>query len=151
MNRKPLTRALLLAALAALVPLAGCGGGGESAQASLSPAQFRKKADFICEGAGNEQGELAAKYKEKHPSATEADMVKVAAVSPLEKQLEELKELPAPKSLEAHLQAFFAAFEAGLEAGREEPLSLLRQKHNPFERSDELGEKFELGDCAIAP
>lgn len=151
MNYKPLALALLLAALAALIPLAGCGGSSETAQASLSPAQFRKKADFICEGAGNEQGELAGKYKEKHPSAEEADMVGVAAIPPLEKELEELKELPAPKSLEVHLVTFFAAFEKALEEGKEEPMSLLRHKGNPFEAADKLGEKYELGDCAIAP
>ena len=150
MNHRHLTLALLLAALAALAALAGCGS-GEEAQASLSPAQFRKKADFICEGAGNEQLELAGKYKEKHHSAEEADMVVPAMIPPLEKQLEELKELPAPKSLEAHLATFFSAFEAALQEGKEEPLSLVRRKHNPFERSDKLGEKFEFGDCAIAP
>lgn len=145
------TLTLALAVLTALLALAGCGGDGETAEASLTKAQFRTKADFICEGASLEQGDIASKYVAKHPGAEEADLVELAGIPPLEKELRELQELPAPSDLEPKLENFFRAFEEALQRSKEDPSSLLSEKHHPFVKANKLGEKYDLGDCAISP
>jgi hypothetical protein len=138
-------------ALAALLALAGCGGGGEeTAEASLTKAEFRNKANLICNDAGNEQFEEANKYFKKHPGAEEADVAD-QAIPPLEKALQELKDLPEPQGFEAQLETFYAEFEKALDQAREDPSILLSEEHNPFEEANRLGEKYQLGDCALSP
>jgi hypothetical protein len=151
MTNTYLTLTFALAVLAAVVAFAGCGGGEETAQASLTKAQFRKKADFICEGASLEQGDIANEYVAKHPGADKADLVEPAGIPPLEKELRELKELPAPRDLKPQLANFFRAFEEALQRSKEDPSSLLSETHHPFVKANRLGEKYDLGDCAISP
>jgi len=143
--------ALLLAlpALAACVGIAGCGS-DEAAEASLTKKQFQKKANLICSNASNEQFKKANEYLEKHPKATEADVIEPAGIPPLEKQLEELKELSAPSGFEDEVQAYLDAFEAALEELKADPEALSPQD-NPFAEANKLGEKYKLGDCKDSP
>jgi hypothetical protein len=140
-----------LASLAVLLALAGCGGGEETAEASMSIKQFRVKANLICNEAGTEQFEKVSLYLGQHPKAKEADAIKPAGIPPLEKELGELKALPSPRGHEGEIEAFFEAFEEGLEQGKTTPPSLLSEKHNPFEEANQLGKKYQLGDCALSP
>ncbi|MGN6587090.1 MAG: hypothetical protein ACTHKT_06390 [Solirubrobacterales bacterium] len=142
-------------AVAALLGVTGCGssngGSAETAQAPLTLAEFQEKADFICEGASNEQFEKAGEYSTKHPGAAEADWVEPAGIPPLEKELQELRELPPPSGLKPKIEAFLAEFEKALQQVKKEPVSMLQEKGNPFEKTDQIGEKYELGDCSLQP
>lgn len=149
-NRSRILALLLaLAALPLCLAASGCGD-EESAEASISNAQFQKKANLICNEASNEQFEKASLYAQRHPKADEADLLEAVAIPPLEKQLEELKDLGLPRGHEAEAEAFFEEFEAGLEEMKEDPRSVSEQ-NNPFEKANELGKKYKYGDCAVNP
>jgi hypothetical protein len=140
-----------LAALPILLAIAGCGGGGETAEASLSKAQYRAKADLICERAGMDQFKRWIRYGQQHPNVKDADKVGPAIIPPLQKQLRELRNLPAPSGDGAEIEAFLDEFEKALKAGEKDPSALLPEKYTPFDRSNRLAERYGLVDCAIAP
>lgn len=142
-----------LSAVAVLLGLIGCGSGsdGEMKQTPLTLAEFQKKADFICEGASSEQFRLAGKYATEHPGSTEGDWAESAGIPPLEKELQELRELPPPGSLKSKVEVFLTEFEKALQHVKKKPTSMLLEKGNPFEKTDHLGEKYELGDCSLQP
>jgi hypothetical protein len=138
----------LVAALA--LGMGGCGG-DESVGPTLTKAEFLKKADLVCEEAGNEQLEIAAAYIEKHPGAEEKDYVAQAAIPPLENQVRNLKALGLPNKDKATLVAYFSEFEKDLAAAKEEPLKILSENDNPFARTVKLGEKYGFVGCAVIP
>ena len=151
MITRHLTLILALATLAATLAIAGCGGGGDSAKASLTKAQFAKQADLVCSTAGNEQAEKANLYLKKHPKAEEAEMIEPALIPPLEKGLEELKELGLPRDSEAQAEAFIEEFEKALEELKEDPEAALSPGGNPFEKANSIAKKYEYGDCGLNP
>jgi hypothetical protein len=148
---------LMLFALLALVPLfgvIGCGSsssGSEATHAPLTLGEFQKKADFICEGASNEQFKKAGEYLTQHPGSKEVDWVESAGIPPLEKELLELQDLSPPSGLKPKVEAFLAEFEKALQQVKKEPASMLQSKGNPFEKTDQLGKNYELGDCSLQP
>jgi hypothetical protein len=152
-RRKRVRRAaaLPIAALAISFGFGGCGSSGEQADATLTKAQFRKQADVICNKASNDQAELGSKYLIAHPNATEADLIEPAVLPPLEAQLRKLRDLPAPSGYEAQIQSFLKALEEALEGAKENPQSLLAKSGSPFDRPNQLGEKYQLGDCGRNP
>lgn len=150
MTNKKFTAALALIAVAGLALMTGCGS-GESTEASLTKAQFQKKANLICNAASTEQFEKAAHYSEKHPGAKEADFIEPAAIPPLEKELEQLENLSAPSNFQDQVDDYLAEYEKALEALKAEPRSALPSQDNPFEKANHLAEKYKLGDCSDTP
>lgn len=150
MTNKKLKRALALVALASLAVIAGCGG-DDSAETSLTKAQVQKKANLICNAASNEQFKLANNYLKKNPKAKEEDLVGLAGIPPLEKELEELEELPVSGDLEDQIDAFLEEFEKGLAAIKDDPDLALSAQDNPFEDANALAKKYKLGDCSDTP
>jgi len=143
-----------LLVVVALFGIGGCGSSGgddETTQVSLTLVEFQNKADFICEGASNEQFKMAGEYSTAHPGAKEADWVESAGIPPLEKELRALQELPPPKELKPKMEAFLTEFEKALQQVKKEPTSMLLEEGNPFEKTVQLGEKYELGDCSVQP
>jgi hypothetical protein len=128
----------------------GCGG-GEEAQAALTKAQYRQRANLICNSASQEQFQLGGEYIAAHPNAGQADAVEPALLPPLEKQLQKLQALPVPSGYEAQIESFLMALEEGLEAGKADPQSLLSKQSNPFDKANALGAKYQLGDCSGNP
>ena len=144
---------LLAVTAAALLPvLADCGSSGEeaTAQTTMPLKKYAPKTDLICGEGSIEQTELATVYLEKHPGAEELDMVLPAMVPPIEKEIEELHELGLPRGHEQEAEVFLEEMEKALEALKEDPKGL-SQENNPFEKSNELGEKLGLGDCSRNP
>ncbi|HEY3552761.1 MAG TPA: hypothetical protein VGK66_03655 [Solirubrobacterales bacterium] len=139
------------------IAAAGCGSGSDSgsgedfAETRLPMAAYAHKTDLICGEGSVEQGELAGAYLEKHPHTKEVDLVIPAAVPPIEKEITELHELGLPKGHEEEAEVFVGEMEAALEALKEEPKGALSQKDNPFNKTNELGEKLGLGDCSRNP
>jgi len=150
MKKRHLVVLLGFLVLVALPAIAGCGE-SEEAEAALSKKQYQKQADQICNDAGHEQFEGVIRYRKKHPGAEEEEMVAPVALPPLEKQLEELKELPMPNGDEAQLEAYFTQFAKALGAAREDPPSVLSVQENPFNPAIAIAKKYGLGDCAVAP
>jgi hypothetical protein len=150
MTNNKLTLALGLIAVAGIALITGCGS-DESSGASLTKAQFQKKANLICNAASNEQFEKAGIYFKKHPQAEEADFIEPAGIPPLEKELKELQDLSAPSELQEQLDGYFEEFEKGLEKLKAEPQLALSPQDNPFEKANSLAEKYKLGDCSDTP
>jgi hypothetical protein len=149
-NRSQILALLLLSALPLALAVAGCGA-DDSAEASISKAQFRKQANLICNKGSIEQYEKANRYLEDHPKAKEADLVEPAGISPLEKELEELQALGVPRGYEEEAEAFLDEFERALEELKEDPRAAVSSGGNPFEKANKLSEKYKFGDCSDSP
>jgi len=150
MNRKYLASLLLFLALPIAVGVAGCGG-DESAEASLTKAQYARQANLICNHASVEGAKRAGIYASEHPKGgTEVGMYKYAGPPAFGKALEKLENLPLPSGYEAGLEAFIDEFETGVETIRTDPSSIVAQP-NPFDPARKLAKKYGLGDCAVIP
>jgi len=153
MIHRYLAPGILLAALSAFLGLTGCGS-DEQAEASLTPAQFGKKASLICNRASSEGFKKAGIYVSQHAGGraggSEKEMFEQAGTTTFEQALRELQVLPVPSGIEPGIEAYFEEFEAALEEVRKEPL-LLAAQPNPFEAARRLAKKYDLGDCGAIP
>jgi hypothetical protein len=141
-----------LLVVAALITSAATGCGSDDSSATTLPKdKYAQKADLICGDASVEQSEIATVYFKKHPNAQEIDLVEPAGIPPLEKEIEELKDLGLPRGQEAQAEAFLEESEIALEALKEEPKGALAEHDNPYNKANELGEKLGLGDCSRNP
>jgi len=150
-DRPPTLLAALATLVAALLAVAGCGGSDDSAEGSLTKAQFAKRADLICSNAASEQYKNAGLYLREHPEADEAEMIEPVAIPPLEKQLKELEELGLPREHEAEAEAFLQEFEEALGELKKDPEVAVSPGGNPFDQANRLAEKYEYGDCSQSP
>jgi hypothetical protein len=150
MTKRYLTLLLAVSALASLPGITGCGS-SSSASEPLTKKEFLKKADLICEKASREQGTLAVRYMRRHPGSGARDYAEPAGIPPLEKQIRELEALGVPNEDKADLLAYFRQFNKDLAATKEEPLSMLSEKHNPFAQTIKLGRKYGFVDCRVLP
>ena len=150
---------LALLAVAAMVPVAGCGGGSDSsngeafAQTTMPLAKYGHKTDFICSEGSFEQEQLAAAYLAKHPNTKEVDLVIPAAVPPIEKEIKELHEIGLPLGHEKEAEVFVEEMEVALQILKKEPSGAVSRKDNPFNKANELGHEAaeavrELADSA---
>jgi hypothetical protein len=163
--------ALLAGVLAITLILVGCGGrgsdsttsssdsttsGGDSSTASLSKADFIKRADAICEAGGKRtQSEYAAYAEEKKLSAKkEPTPVQYAEVSDeiqipaFKRQAEELRALGAPAGEEDKIDAMIDALDAGIEKVEEaDPKKALESTSSMFGEADKLAVAYGLKVC----
>ena len=149
--RKLLILFLLAALSLTAIGAVGCGGGEETAEASLTKAQYALKADLICGAVGDEQFKNAGLYLQQHPGASEVDMVKPAAIPPLEKEIRELGVLNPPKKQEGDAQAIIEELKKAVRQLKEEPRAALYTKNSPFNKANTLARHLGLGDCSRNP
>jgi hypothetical protein len=143
-----------LVACLALVAV-GCGESddGDASGATITKAQFIKKADETCAKAEARQLALVGKFSEqgRPPSkANEEALIRFAAVPPLNAEAEELSALPLPSEGSAQAEAFLRAFEAGIEGAEAAPGRLLERARNPFAKAEALAAQFGLKVCGGA-
>ena len=151
MNKIFLSIGLAITGICALTVL-GCGS-SESADTASAPTkpQYVKEADSICAKAEGKQFQLIVAYKKKHPAAEEEEMVKPAAIPPLEEEMSGIKALAVPEGDEAQVQAWIHAFEATLEKVKNDPRSILNLRNNPFGDANKQAEKYGFKTCRSAP
>lgn len=126
--------ALLAVGLATVVAVAGCGGSGGSSAAdtttaTISKAEFIKKADAICtNGQKRSQSEFTAFAEEnpnpkaKEPTAAEWSEIGTQILVPaLRRQLDEIRQLGSPAKDEAQIEEFLDQTEEAIEKLEEEP------------------------------
>jgi hypothetical protein len=144
---------LALTATALLPVLAGCGSSGEeaAAQTIMPLKKYAHKTDLICGNGSVEQSDLAIGYLEKHPKAKEIELVEPAGIPPLEKEIDELRELGLPRGHEEEAEAVLEEMEKALETLKEEPKGALSERDNPFQKANELAANLGLGDCSQNP
>jgi hypothetical protein len=124
--------ALPAVALAIVVAVAGCGGSGASGDtttASISKAEFIKKADAICAKGGKQSlSEFLAFEKEnkipegKEPTTAQwAEIGTKVLVPALQQQVDEIRRLGSPAGDEAQIEAFLHRGEEAVEKLEENP------------------------------
>jgi hypothetical protein len=159
MHKRHNTFLFLLAALVALLAVTGCGS-DESTEASLTKAQFVKKADLICEKAAGTQFEQISVYLKHHSGpvaveeltrAEEQDVADHVVIPPLQRALQELEDLSVPAGYEDRVEGFIEAYGEALEAVEAEPLLAMSQQNTPFAKANGLAAKYEFGDCSQNP
>lgn len=139
----------LLAAAAALV-LASCGGDDDA----LSKSEYITKADAICKAGEKKLEALGEDLGEDgQPSPAELKDFAGEAVSILNDQIEDLRDLPAPEGDEETLDKIYDAADEGAEkieeAADDEDAAakLFGSESNPFEEADKLAEDYGLEEC----
>jgi hypothetical protein len=144
---------VLLVSVAALniAGISACGD-SDSTEASLTKKQFVQRAEEICNHAEGEQLQLATVYIKKRPGTGSEELVKVAGVPPLEKEVHELELLSVPQGDEKRLQIITEEFTKALDVVRNSPQAALsQQQSNPFERANALSKAYGLKVCSNAP
>ena len=135
--------------------LAGCGGGSDTTQsATLTKAEYVKQADQVCAKTEGRQRALLTKFQKENrnigsgQAATEK-MISVAALPPMEEQIQDLSQLPPPDKEAAKAKAYLKELEKGLKIAEKEPGTLLL---NPgaFTKSEEAARAFGFKTCAGA-
>jgi hypothetical protein len=148
---------LLAIALALSVHLAGCGDGNEESAPELTKAQFIKRADAICEQTEKRQeaGLQAYAKRQGHTTSLSEEAVQEKVVlevglPPVERQLEELRQLSVPSDGEETVGAILAALEKAIIKAKADPHSMLEPSANPFNGSEALARSYGLKTCGGA-
>ncbi len=139
----------LVGALAALLALAGCGGGDETT--ALTKAEFTKQANAGCKEHSKERDELFKTVSnELDPSeVTRADqeqLIDEVLLPPFEKDIENLKSLSPPAGDEVRVEAIIEAMEKAVEKIEAKPLIALRSTIQ-FAEARALAVKYGLKEC----
>jgi hypothetical protein len=141
-------------ALAIALIAAGCGGGGETATASITKAQFIRRADAICDKADHYFQTLYEKYlgdtediRAKQRLIDRRTQITDRVFAPaVERELGEIRALGAPGGDEAQIKAILAAREEGLEKVEEHPLEVANTE-DEFLKSYKLATEYGLKVC----
>lgn len=131
----------------------GAGATAEDSEATVTKAEFRKRADAICEKAiKGREAALQAKLKnqlkgkERLSRAEEEEVVSTIVLPPIEAMAEELGELPLPQEGEEQAAAVVSSFESGVEEVKANPGKMLTS-NSPIGEAGELAKKYGLKAC----
>jgi hypothetical protein len=150
--------ALLCGACALALFAAGCGGGGDntSSTASLTKAQFIKKADGICESAEEKLESEFESFAKQHnlsekqpPTQKEsAEAAETILLPSIEGQVEDIRALGAPSGEEQKVEELLAAVEAGVEKGKQDPVAFIEEEgDNPLNKANKMAREYGLKVC----
>lgn len=137
---------------------AGCGSGGDgnTATASITKAEFVRKANAICARIhGQAQAEFLSYLKNhgEEPStaaavtALQAKLAEKYVISPKLQEAEELAALGVPSGGESQAKAIVAAFEEGVEKAEEQPAQTGRNSTKAFGAAERLAGEYGLKGC----
>lgn len=123
--------ALIVAAVAAALLIAGCGGGsGSDSTSSISKEEFIAKADAICKKGNERMEDDLYRFLRKSrvngtlrkPSVEDNEKFIITVLTPnLRREIKEVKALGAPAGDEDRVDAIVAALEEGLETAEDKP------------------------------
>jgi hypothetical protein len=150
-----------MAAFAAALVMAGCGGAGGGDEATLSKAEFIKRADAICTKADETQiGEFGA-YLRAHPGTgqkfgqlkVQAKVLKAIAYPSILKEVEDIEALGVPTGDEKTIDALIAAIKTATKEAEKDPrksVAELPNGKNPtysFRKVEKLGNEYGFNAC----
>ena len=163
--------ATLAGALAIVVLVAGCGGGGDSSDTTaadtsgadtsdapaLSKAEFIKQGDEICAETGQKLQEGITDFTTEkgldggqEPSEEEAEELVTDVILPLiQTEAEEIDALGAPKGEEAEVEEIVVGIEEGVAEGLDDP-SIATGSENPFADIDQRSQDFGFKVCGAS-
>ncbi|HEV2858409.1 MAG TPA: hypothetical protein VGW80_08410 [Solirubrobacterales bacterium] len=153
-------RYLAVAGILLLLALAGCGGSDEGATAgtaaTLSKAEFLKKANAICERGTDRIDAAYGRAGEHVPKGAEnEDFMNEAAariVIPVRREeLRKIRALGLPAGNEETIEAFLVALKEGIERGERNHPSLRASggASYAFEKAYKIANKHELSSCFL--
>jgi hypothetical protein len=153
---------LLVAALAAVVSVAGCGSSDSSGvtvqTGSLSKAEFVKKADAICEAARTALVAKFFNFLKTHQAAASGQNAQSkaallgeavdSAVTPnVEKEIDQISTLGAPGDYASEVASFLDVLQEQLEKLQEDP-NQLAISATPFKQAGSAAGKAGMSGCA---
>ncbi len=144
--------ALLAAALAVVLAVAGCGG-SDSSTASITRAEFIKKADAACRKGEEEIQKEFAVYIKGHEDVTSpteddySELVETIFVPSAEQEMDEIRALGIPRGDEDQVEALLDARERSIEAAKDEPKALISNSKKIFGEASKLANDYGLKDC----
>lgn len=148
-----LTRGIAIAASLALVlAVAGCGSSSKSKSSTptLTKAEFLKKGNAICKKGNREINQVANKTFGKGKKPSHAAMMKFATstlIPSVQRQINGVKALGAPKGDEAKVKEIVNTAQAALDKGKKDPAILVSNKSDPFAKSNKLTKAYGLKAC----
>jgi hypothetical protein len=159
LSKRVLVLCVGLLALALLV--AGCGSSDDSTTgddvtaSSLTKAEFIKKADAICEEAGEGIQEESISYAEengidveKEPSDGEKEELVTEVIVPnIEKQAEDIAALGAPEGEEDQVGSIVEGIESAAAATAKDPGSVIEGDEGAFKSVNEEATEYGLKAC----
>lgn len=145
----------VLTALVAIAVIAtGCGGGGSSTTASITKAEFVKKANAIC-AAGNKrnQAEFEAYARksglqegEEPSQAEDKELAETILLPSVSQEVEEIKALGIPGEEGEGAEAVIESAEESIAKGEEDPAALVTSGKT-FAKTNELAHEYGLTVC----
>ncbi len=154
MSHKGLT-ALALSALVIVAVGTGCGGGNSGA--SLTKAEFIRRANVICAKAGKEvHSEFLAYAKTlegKEPktrsgiTAAQKKVAETIVIPVKQKEVEQLSKLDAPVGDSDRIATVLNAIEQGIEKAQAEPVLATTNAEEVFGASEKIARNYGLDDC----
>jgi len=133
--------------------LAGCGGGGDSGEASISKEQFIAKMDAICKR-GNNRSEVAfasvlkAIGRGEKPSQAEYEKAVGAVLVPsVKREIEEIKRLDVPSGDEDEIDEILDALEEGVETAERNPQAVVVSSDAVYGIASRLAGEYGLEVC----
>lgn len=139
---------IVLSVVAAAI--AGCGGSGDSntvTTSSLSKAEFTKKANALCEEARQEA--LAYRLpagEEESPEAVTTTVHK-GILPPIQRVMEEVRELGAPKGDEEKVEAILVGNEEAIEKAEGMKFSSMSDMEEVFLPTAEKARGYGVDNC----
>ena len=128
---------------------AGCGGAGtdtsaDTAEATITKADFIAQADEICRAGDEKIGEAAGMNATKQG---QEDFVKNTIVPSIQGQVDGIRALPVPAGDEEQITAILDSAQDGLSEVQQDPELLTTRGENPLEPSSKLAKEYGLKDC----
>jgi hypothetical protein len=152
---------LVVTACGLCLLLSSCGGDSDTTSTvdALTKSEFIRQADEICSETEKRQLFLVDEFQQKRraegetqppSSQDETEIVKEAGLPPLERQIEELSELPPPKTDSEQLAKYLQALEVAVKSAEKNPRSLLGRESDPFAKATSLASDFGFKVCSGA-
>jgi hypothetical protein len=155
---------VVVATVAALLIVAGCGGSGDSSggsevtaqTGSLSKDEFVKKADAICEAARTEFLAKYTSFVEAHKADIGnaqkekeliGEMVETLLAPNIEGQVEQISELGAPNAYAPEATSFLSALQKRVDELQGNPTEVSATPY-PFKKAEDIAAKAGMKGCA---
>lgn len=138
--------AVIFSSLALALVAAGCGGSGASGSAAtLTKAEFIRKADAQCDKGNQEQSAAVRAYES--PTANEEELVTKVMLPHIQANAERLGEMEAPSGDKGKVNAVVKGVERAVGKAREDPASLLKGTSDPFAKASKLAAEYGFKVC----
>jgi hypothetical protein len=133
--------------------LTACGSSNDnstSTTAALTKAAFLKQGNAVCRK-GNQQIQVASNKafpKGKKPTAAaEKEFINGTLIPDIQKEIDGVSALGAPKGDEAKVKAIVDSAQSDLDQAKKDPTVFFSNKGDPFKKSNKLANAYGLTVC----